>query len=133
MFRLWQKALGLAHSKPEIVYVADDAGLGEYREKFANAAYLLEPRSPFEEETDNTAKVQRKIQEDNDHTSDQKLTLRARLLDFVLGDWDRHEDNWRWLAQKEKEKLPIFLFQGIEIRCFIKLQEYFHGFLTING
>ncbi|ATP55958.1 hypothetical protein CPT03_05510 [Pedobacter ginsengisoli] len=96
------EALGLAHSKPEIVYVADDAGLGEYREKFANAAYLLEPRSPFEEETDNTAKVQRKIQEDNDHTSDQKLTLRARLLDFVLGDWDRHEDNWRWLAQKEK-------------------------------
>jgi len=95
-------ALEIPHSKPEIVYVADDQGLGEYREKFANAAYLLEPRSPFEEETDNTAKVQRKIQEDNDHRSDQKLTLRARLLDFVLGDWDRHEDNWRWLAKKEK-------------------------------
>ncbi|TDQ11328.1 BamA/TamA family outer membrane protein [Pedobacter metabolipauper] len=96
------EALGLAHSKPEIVYVGDDPALGEYRKDFANAAYLLEPRSPFEEETDNTLKVQRKIQEDNDTRADQKLMLRARLLDFVLGDWDRHEDNWRWLPQKEK-------------------------------
>jgi hypothetical protein len=24
--------------------------------------------------------------------------LRARLLDMVLADWDRHDDQWRWLA-----------------------------------
>ena len=95
-------ALGIVTAIPELVYVGDDPVFGEYREKFANAVYLLEPRSPFEEETDNTLKVQRKIQEDNDKKADQKLTLRARLLDFLLGDWDRHEDNWRWLAQKEK-------------------------------
>jgi hypothetical protein len=98
------EALDIPHSKPEIVYVGDDPVLGEYRKDFANAAYLLEPRSPFEEETDNTIKVQRKIQEDNDTRADQKLTLRARLLDFVLGDWDRHEDNWRWFPQKEMGK-----------------------------
>lgn len=28
--------------------------------------------------------------------------LRARMLDFLLGDWDRHEDNWRWLEKKDK-------------------------------
>ncbi|WP_316789040.1 BamA/TamA family outer membrane protein [Pedobacter frigoris] len=95
-------AVGLVTARPELVYVGDDPGFGEYRKDFANAVYLLEPRSPFEEETDNTLKVQRKIQEDNDKKADQKLTLRARLLDFVLGDWDRHEDNWRWLPQKEK-------------------------------
>lgn len=95
-------ALDIPIARPEIVYVGDDEGLGEYRKEFSNAAYLLEPRSPFEEETDNTLKVQRKIQEDNDKRADQKLTLSARLLDFVLGDWDRHEDNWRWLAKKEK-------------------------------
>ncbi len=95
-------AIGVVTARPELVYVGDDPGFGEYREKFANAVYLLEPRSPFEEETDNTLKVQRKIQEDNDKRADQKLTLRARLLDFLLGDWDRHEDNWRWMPQKEK-------------------------------
>jgi hypothetical protein len=95
-------ALDIVTAEPELVYVGDDPVFGEYRQKFANAVYLLEPRSPFEGETDNTVKVQRKIQEDNDKRADQKLTLRARLLDFVLGDWDRHEDNWRWLPQKEK-------------------------------
>lgn len=97
-------ALSIPHSKPEIVYVADDPALGEYRKDFANAVYLIEERSPFEKETDNTEKVQRKIQQNNDNKADQKLTLRARLLDFLLGDWDRHEDNWRWLADKDKEK-----------------------------
>ncbi|WP_276090188.1 BamA/TamA family outer membrane protein [Pedobacter sp. JY14-1] len=103
-------ALGLAHAAPELVYVGDDPALGDYRKDFANAVYLLEPRSPFDEETDNTAKVQRKIQQDNDTRANQKLTLRARLLDFLLGDWDRHEDNWRWLPVKEKGEtsyLPI--------------------------
>jgi hypothetical protein len=95
-------ALGLGHSNPEIVYVGDDPGLQEYRKAFANAVYLFEERAPLEfEDTDNTLKVQEKLQEDNDHVSDQRITLRARLLDFVLGDWDRHEDNWRWSKEKK--------------------------------
>ena len=97
------EALNLPHSNPEIVYVGDDPGLGEYRKDFAKAAYLFEERVPLQfEDTDNTLKVQDKLQEDNDHVTDQKLTLRARLLDFIIGDWDRHEDNWRWSKEKEK-------------------------------
>jgi hypothetical protein len=96
------RALQLAHSNPEIVYVGDDPGLQEYRKDFANAVYLFEERAPLEfEDTDNTLKVQEKLQEDNDHVSDQRITLRARLLDFILGDWDRHEDNWRWAKEKK--------------------------------
>lgn len=96
-------ALDLDHAKPEIVYVGDDPGLGAYQKDFANAAYLFEERAPTEEKTDNTEKTQRKIQKDNDTRVDQQMTLRARLLDFLLGDWDRHEDNWRWSAEKTKE------------------------------
>ena len=97
------QALQIPHARPEIVYVGDDPGLMEYRKDFANAAYLFEEREPAGvEDTDNTEKVQRKLQEDNDERSNQQLTLRARLLDFVLGDWDRHEDNWRWLPLEDK-------------------------------
>lgn len=95
-------ALQIPHSNPEVVYIGDDPGLGEYQEEFANAAYLFEEREPLQfDNTDNTEKVQSELQEDNDHISNQKLTLRARLLDFVVGDWDRHEDNWRWAKQKK--------------------------------
>ncbi len=101
----FNRALDIPHAAPELVFVGDDERLGEYRSIFKNRAYMLEPRMPFEDvKSDNTAKVIRKVLEDNDTQIDQKLTLRARFLDFVLGDWDRHEDNWRWDPEKEKGK-----------------------------
>jgi len=101
----FNEALEIPHAAPELVYVGDDPQLGEYREIFKNRPYMFEPRMPFEDsKTDNTQKVIRKVIEDNDTQVDQQLTLRARLLDFVLGDWDRHEDNWRWDPEKEKGK-----------------------------
>lgn len=90
-------ALGIPHSNPKIVYVPDDPALGEYRKDFANQVFLFEEREPLDaEKTDNTEKVQRKLQDDNDNRVDEKTVLRARLLDMLLGDWDRHEDQWRW-------------------------------------
>ncbi|NGM71899.1 BamA/TamA family outer membrane protein [Sphingobacterium sp. SGL-16] len=101
----FNKALEIPHAAPELVYVGDDPRLGEYREIFKNRAYIFESRTPDSDpKTDNTDKVIRKSLEDNDVQVDQKLTLRARLLDFVLGDWDRHEDNWRWSPFKEDGK-----------------------------
>lgn len=101
----FNKALEIPHAVPELVYVGDDPQLGEYREIFKNRAYIFESRTPDNDaKTDNTDKTIRKSLEDNDVQIDQKLTLRARLLDFVLGDWDRHEDNWRWSPFKEDGK-----------------------------
>jgi len=104
-------ALGLLHANPEIVYVGDDPALGEYRKDFANAAYLLEERSPDGyKKSDNTAKVREEIEEDNDTQVKQKLVLRSRLLDFVIGDYDKHDDNWRWVKVKDDDDklyLPV--------------------------
>ncbi|OJW15900.1 hypothetical protein [Mucilaginibacter sp. 44-25] len=95
------EALNIEHTHPEIVYLADDEALGEYRKDYANKVYLFEERQPEDAtKTDNTFKVQKKIKEDNDVTFDAKIVLRARLLDMLLGDWDRHEDQWRWEKHK---------------------------------
>jgi hypothetical protein len=94
-------ALGIPHANPQIVYLADGPELGEYRKDFANQVYLFEEREPLDaEKTYNTPKVQQKIKDDNDNRADEKLVLRARLLDMLLGDWDRHEDQWRWEKTK---------------------------------
>ncbi|MET0463170.1 MAG: BamA/TamA family outer membrane protein [Chitinophagaceae bacterium] len=96
------EALFIPHSNPEIVYVAADTALGKYNEGFAGKVFLLEERQPAESsKTDNTSQLQKKLQEDNDVSVDQRLVLRARLLDMLLGDWDRHEDQWRWERKKE--------------------------------
>jgi len=95
-------ALGIPHSNPQIVYVADDPALGVYAKDFAGKVFLFEEREPLDaEKTENTEKVQEKLQDDNDNRLDEKMVLRVRLLDMILGDWDRHEDQWRWERIKE--------------------------------
>ena len=95
------ETLGILTTHPEIVYLADDPLLGEYRSEFGNSVLLFEEREPEAAKgTDNTDKVIRAIEKDNDVRIDQRKLLRARLLDLFLGDWDRHEDQWRWLEQK---------------------------------
>jgi hypothetical protein len=95
-------ALHLLHSNPEIIYLADDPSLGKFRKDYANKVFLFEEREPVEsEKTDNTSKVIKKRRNDNDVIIDDKTVLRARILDMILGDWDRHDDQWRW--QKDKQ------------------------------
>ena len=103
------EALGVPHANPQIVYVPDDPAFGKYQKDFANQVFLFEEREPLDaEKTDNTGKVQKKIQEDNNTRVDQSLFLRARLLDFLLGDWDRHEDQWRWEKKEDSNGGTVY-------------------------
>jgi hypothetical protein len=96
------EVLGIPHANPEVVYVPDDPALGEYRKDFANQVFLFEEREPLDaDKTDNTEKAQARLQKDNDNYVDQATVLRARLLDILLGDYDRHEDQWRWQRIEE--------------------------------
>lgn len=102
------QALQIPHMNPEVVYVADNEGLEEYRKDFANQVFLFEERMPDDSEKSvNTEKLLQTLKKDNDVFVDQKLVLRARLLDMLLSDWDRHEDQWRWDKSKSK-KLNVY-------------------------
>jgi hypothetical protein len=98
-------AAGVAHSNPKFVFVPDDPMLGKYRKDFANTLCLFEEREPVEKDkTYNTAKVLEELQSDNDNRVNQKVVLEARLLDIFIGDWDRHDDQWRWINEKDEKK-----------------------------
>ena len=88
-------AVKVPHAKPIIGVIAPDKNLGIYSRIFTNMIVLLEEREPLGE-SDNTAKMKKKLQEDNDNTIEARQFLNARMLDMLLGDWDRHEDQWRW-------------------------------------
>jgi len=103
------QAAGVPHSTPVIGVIAPDAALGEYSKIFSNLVVLLEEREP-EGGSDNTLKMEANLQKDNSNHFDAKLFLRARMLDLLLGDWDRHEDQWRWIDTKtgsDKLYIPI--------------------------
>lgn len=102
-------AAGIPHSTPLIAVIAPDKALGEYAPSFTNMIALIEEREPLGK-SDNTAKMKKNLAEDNDNKINGRLMLRARLLDMLVGDWDRHEDQWRWYDEargKSKEYLPV--------------------------
>ncbi|WP_018341541.1 BamA/TamA family outer membrane protein [Cytophaga aurantiaca] len=99
--------LNVPHANPQIVFVPNDPALGIYRTEFANTVCVFEEREPASDDgakTYNTAKVLEKLQEDNDNLIDEKAVLTARMLDLLIGDWDRHEDQWRWEKRVDGKK-----------------------------
>jgi len=91
---------GIPHTNPIIGWVSPDDNLGEFEPAFANTLCLFEEREP-DGETDNSPKMDKKLTEDNDNTLDGPAWVRARAFDAFLGDWDRHEDQWRWKKIKK--------------------------------
>ncbi|HEX4875900.1 MAG TPA: metallophosphoesterase [Chitinophagaceae bacterium] len=95
------EALSINAAKPEIFYVPADPALGIYEPLFADNVCTLEPQdaAPDNADTKTTAKVfYKNIIDDNDHRADQPTVLKARLLDILIGDFDRHFDQWKWLT-----------------------------------
>jgi hypothetical protein len=93
------KAVCVPFSSPIIGWVAPDKNLGDYAVDFQNTVCLLEPREPIGK-TDNTAKMQKQLHENNANSVSVELYLKLKCLDVLLGDWDRHDDQWRWHPSK---------------------------------
>lgn len=111
------ESAGVYHTNPIIVFVPYSPRLGEFNEVFANTLCLFEER-PDDDQSDapyfgfsknvvGTPKMMEKTREENDHQVDQVAFVRARLFDIFLGDWGRHEDQWRW-AQFDSSGYKIY-------------------------
>jgi hypothetical protein len=92
------RALDVTVATPQLYFVPDDPALGFYRPLFRNTVCLLEERDPTLDgsESRSTAKVFNKMLDENDHRPEQFKVLKARLLDILIGDFDRHFDQWKW-------------------------------------
>lgn len=108
-------AVGVYHTNPKLVYIPDDPRLGAYRKTFGNMLALFEERPDEDwshmasfansENIVGTDKVLENLQEDNDNSIDAHQVVKSRLFDMVIGDWDRHDDQWRWATiEKGKDK-----------------------------
>jgi hypothetical protein len=101
------EAVDVPHAHPVIGVVRSDTMLGEFSSRFSGRVCLLEEREPMGN-SDNSLKMFAELKEDNDNGIDGAAFLRARLLDLLIGDWDRHPDQWRWVdTRKGKTKLYV--------------------------
>lgn len=88
-------AVGVPHANPIIGIVVSDPALGEYNKVFSNLVCLMEEREPTGH-SDNTLKMEAALIKNYHNRLDGEKFLTARMLDLLLGDWDRHEDQWRF-------------------------------------
>lgn len=117
------EAVNVYHTNPRLMYLPDDPRLGIYQSDFKEGLYIFEERPANEtwQEADffgkpddiiNSLKLIDKMKKDGSHHVDQSQTVRSRLFDIVIGDWDRHDDQWRWAkynkAEKYGEKIDLY-------------------------
>ncbi len=122
------RAVDVNHSSPSLFYIPKQERLGDLNEAFGNELYFIEERPSDEQmnfkgyrrvidepgkvkDFESTTDMLEKIKGDESYTVDQKSFIRARIFDMLLGDWDRHQDQWRWVEYEDedgdKEFLPV--------------------------
>ncbi|AUP80194.1 metallophosphoesterase [Flavivirga eckloniae] len=107
-------AVDVYHTNPVLYYVPKQDRLGQFNDEFGNELYMIEERASsghgdkasfgFSNKLISTDDLLKELKEDEDHILDEPAYIRARLFDMLIGDWDRHEDQWRWAKFKEKGK-----------------------------
>lgn len=92
---------------PRLIVLPDDRRLGEFRKEFAGRLGWIEIHPDENRETPRhsfagavrvagTDRVLEHLAESADHRVDSRAYLRARLMALFLGDWDRHQGQFRW-------------------------------------
>jgi hypothetical protein len=99
---------GVLHNEPHLVIMPDDPALGEFQERFANAVGDIEvwtgtPGFEGSLETIDGEEMWKRLRRSPDVRVDSRAYLKARLLDQLMGDWDRHRDQWRWFRMPGKD------------------------------
>lgn len=107
-------AVGVFHTNPVLYYIPKQKALGNYNDEFGDELYMIEEHTSkghndlasfgFQNKIISTDDVMKQLHKDEDIVIDEASYIRARLFDMLIGDWDRHQDQWRWIEFKENGK-----------------------------
>jgi len=100
------------HTNPKLYYIPKHKYMGKYNAAYGDELYMIEERPEenysdernfgYADDIESTHDIIAKIREDEKYKIDENSYIRARLFDMLIGDWDRHQDQWRW-AQFDQE------------------------------
>ncbi|RKY93330.1 MAG: hypothetical protein DRQ01_04995, partial [Ignavibacteriae bacterium] len=106
--------LSIIHAHPKLYRLPDDEKLGPYQLDFGNMLGMLEehPANPKKGKTGylgankilRSHKLFRLLYNDHDNSVDTKNFAVARAFDILVGDWGKHDDNWKWIGFKSGKK-----------------------------
>jgi hypothetical protein len=102
--------IDILHATPTLYRLPDDAKLGPFRKKYGNLFGMLEvnPGNKDNEgkhfadadDIEKSVDMFQRFYKDQDAYVALDEFIRARLFDIWVGDWSKHEDNWKWAVFK---------------------------------
>lgn len=112
-------AINVYHTNPKLYYVPAQPALANFNDLFGGTMNLFEERPDGKKWKDaaffgnpdkilNTPEVVESILENNKGKVDESWMIRTRLFDFLIGDWDRHDDQWAWASIKQKDGTNLY-------------------------
>jgi hypothetical protein len=100
------EAAGILHDKSRLYVLPDSPLLGEFRPEFAGLMGFLEERVGGSRsvpahwggatEIINSDSLMARITRSPNDRAEARAFLTARLVDLLIGDWDRHAGQWSW-------------------------------------
>ncbi len=110
-------AVGIYHTNPKLYYVPKQTVLGDFNAEFGDGLYMIEEHVSeghdlesfgYTNKIESTYDLINKLRKDEEYSIDKKEYVKARLFDMLIGDWDRHVDQWRWAEFKDGSGKKIY-------------------------
>ena len=81
---------------------------------------MLVNKQPAERKGITTDEMLEKLQADKQYSVDAKEYLRARLIDWLVADWDRHDEQWRWIERKTDSGIVFYVVPQDRDQAFFR-------------
>lgn len=112
------EAVNIYHANPKVYYVPKQKTLGIFNDTFGDELYLIEERVASNqkdlenfgrpEDIISTDDVFKEIYKNGKSHVDEPAYIKARIFDMLIGDWDRHQDQWRWALFTNSDGTKIY-------------------------
>ena len=133
-------AIDVYHTNPSLYYVPKQNALSYFNDSYGDELYMIEEHASdghgdlksfgFSNELIGTDDLLKNIRKSDDYLVDEDSYIRARLFDMLIGDWDRHEDQWRWATFEDGKKTTYKPVPRDRDQAFSKNDGFILGFLT---
>ncbi|HKL37176.1 MAG TPA: hypothetical protein VJ899_12860 [Salegentibacter sp.] len=104
--------------KPQIFYIPKQKALGLNNDEYGDELYMLEAHvgdenKEFEkfgspEDIIGTRDLLEELKESKNIQADENEFIKNRLVDMLIGDWDRHYDQWRWGLYTQEDGTKLY-------------------------
>jgi hypothetical protein len=128
-------AVGVPRLHPQLVLLPDDPGLLEFRNAFGGLLGILETYPDDgpdgtagylgSRKIQNSMKMFEGMEENSEDRPDPVAFLTARLLDVLVGDWDRHVKQWKWARFERDGRFVWYPVPLDRDQAFVRLDGFF--------